>query len=140
MGRIGLTAGTYPLNSLEETLNFGKQVARALPENTILALTGELGSGKTSFVQGLALGLGIDEPIQSPTFVLLNVYVGLVHFDLYRIEGAKEFIDLGFMEHFHNNAICAIEWSERIETLLPKDTVYIHFSYESHGRTAEVKL
>ncbi len=138
MGRIGLTTGKYPLSSAEETLAFGKLAASVLPKNTVLALSGNLGAGKTTFVQGLAAGLGISEPIQSPTFVLLNVYDGLTHFDLYRLKTASDFTGLGFEEYFASGSICAIEWPDRIETLLPPGTIRIEFIYEKEGRIAVV--
>ncbi len=117
---------------------FGQKMGASLPKNAILALTGDLGAGKTTFVQGLALGLGIAEPIQSPTFVLLNVYEQLFHFDLYRLKGEKDFMNLGFDEYFYKDGICAIEWPDRIASLLPKETIRISFSYEGDGRVAEV--
>lgn len=138
MGRIGLTPGHYPLKSSEETLAFGSFVASVLPQNAILALSGNLGAGKTTFVQGLALGLGISEPIQSPTFILLNVYEGLAHFDLYRLKHASDFMSLGFDEYFGTKTICAIEWPDRIQEILPSQTIFIHFDYEKEGRIAIV--
>lgn len=139
MGRIGLTPRIYPLLSAEETFAFGKMAADLLPKNTVLALSGPLGAGKTIFVQGLAAGLGIMEPIQSPTFVLLNVYEGLAHFDLYRLKTASDFTSLGFDEYFESGGICAIEWPDRIGALLPRHTIYIDFVYEKEGRIAVVK-
>jgi tRNA threonylcarbamoyladenosine biosynthesis protein TsaE len=138
MGRIGLNLGKYPLLSAEDTLSFGKMAAAVLPKNTVLALSGELGAGKTTFVQGLALGLGISESIQSPTFVLMNHYEGLTHFDLYRLKSASDFTGLGFEEYFEGEGICAIEWPERIESILPLETVRIEFIYEKEGRIAVV--
>lgn len=136
MGRIGLR---YPLTSSEETISFGRKMATLLPPNTILALSGDLGAGKTTFVQGLALGLGIEEVVQSPTFVLLNNYQErLFHFDLYRLKQPTDFTSLGFEEYFQRGGICAIEWPDRIAELLPPDAVFIHFSYDGAGRFAEV--
>lgn len=134
MGRIGLE-----LLSSEETIAFGIRIAKTIEPGTILALFGELGAGKTTFVQGLAQGLGIMEPIQSPTFVTLNQYVGLIplyHFDLYRLKTASDFLALGFEEYFHKNGICAIEWPERIASLLPEKTLSISFTYTERGRLA----
>lgn len=139
MGRIGLI-GKYPLSSAEETVAFGRKMASLLPSRTILALSGDLGAGKTTFVQGLALGLGIQEPIQSPTFVILNAYQNLLyHFDLYRLKHSSDFTNLGFEEYFHLNGICAIEWPDRIGGLLPESTYHIEFSYEPKGRIAWVR-
>jgi tRNA threonylcarbamoyladenosine biosynthesis protein TsaE len=139
MGRIGLKPGNYPLANLEETLAFGKLVSSLLPPYSVLALTGELGAGKTSFVQGLAQGLGISEPVQSPTFVLLNVYDKLAHFDLYRLKSDADFQGLGFDEYLGKIHLCAIEWPEKVQKLLPPDTVCIDFIYEKEGRIAKLR-
>ncbi len=138
MGRIGLE-GPFFLASLEETLAFGQEMASRLPSSTVIALSGDLGAGKTTFVQGLALGLGILEPIQSPTFILLNAYNKLFHFDLYRMKNSADFLQLGFDEYFEADGICAIEWAERIHDILPPKTIFIHFRYEGNGRMAEVR-
>lgn len=136
MGRIGLI---YSLASHEETLAFGQKMATLIPAHAILALSGDLGAGKTTFVQGLALGLGILERIQSPTFVLLNNYQDrLYHFDLYRLNKPSDFTSLGFEECF-TQGICAIEWPDRIADLLPPGTIHIHFAHKDSGRTAEVR-
>src|SRR5579872_5336440 len=120
--------GRIRLNSAEDTLSFGVDMAHRLPPDAILALTGDLGAGKTTFVQGLARGLGITEPIQSPTFVLLNIYNDrLFHFDLYRLKPG-DFTHLGFDEYFHKG-ICAIEWPDRLGEW-PPNTIHIHFKYE----------
>lgn len=129
--------GRIRLKSAEETLSFGKKMASLLPPNATLALYGDLGAGKTTFVQGLALGLGIKESIQSPTFVLLNTYRDLHHFDLYRLKNSTDFKALGFDELLQKG-ICVIEWPERILDILPPDTVSIHFSYENEERVAWV--
>lgn len=144
MGRIGLrqllTPGRYPLSSAEETLAFGKLAASLLPPKVVLALSGNLGAGKTTFVQGLAEGLGIQESIQSPTFVLLNIYGKLAHFDLYRLKKSSDFLGLGFDEYFAMDGICAIEWPDRIAEILPPGTIHIEFIYEKEGRVAVVKI
>lgn len=137
MGRIGLR---YSFASHDETIAFGKEMATFLSSNAILALSGDLGAGKTTFVQGLALGLGIEEPVTSPTFVLLNNYQDrLFHFDLYRLKNPSDFTSLGFEEYFQKGGICAIEWPDRISSLLPPETIYIDFSYIGKERIAEVR-
>lgn len=137
MGRIGLTSQFLP--SKEATIEWGKSIASLLPKQSILALSGDLGSGKTTFVQGLALGLGILEPVQSPTFTLLHLYEGLLaHFDLYRLKGSADFTALGFEEHWDAGYLCAIEWSERIRDILPPHAIRIHFTYDGEGRLARI--
>ena len=126
------------LRSPEETLEWGRTLAVSLPPNSILALSGELGAGKTHLVKGLALGLGLPaaEAVQSPTFVLLSIYdtsPPLFHFDLYRLRGPEEFQALGFEEFFHKGGICAIEWPERISSLLPVNIFRISLSHTEGG-------
>ena len=130
-----------PLASLEETLRFGCALGKTIKPDTILALSGDLGAGKTSLVQGLAHGLSISDPIQSPTFVYLNIYEGslpLYHFDLYRLSKSSDFVGLGFDEYLEAGGICAIEWPERIETLLPPTTIWIYLSHIEGGRNLEI--
>lgn len=127
--------GRLRIKTAEETLLFGEKLARLLVPNTIIALSGDLGAGKTTFVQGLAKGLHIEDPIVSPTFVYLNIYEGtlpLFHFDLYRLKSASDFEELGFSEYFHQEGVCAIEWPERIE--IPPSALHLHFTYDGEGR------
>lgn len=133
------------LGSSEATVALGKMAAPLFLPNAILALSGDLGAGKTTFVQGLASGLGIDAPVQSPTFVLLNEYpneysgsLDLFHFDLYRLKSGADFLGLGFDEYFDKGGICAIEWPERIESLLPERTLFLSFSHQSQGRVVSI--
>lgn len=130
MGRFGVTQ----VRSAEELVALGKRFATELPPNTILALSGELGAGKTTFVQGLAEGLGVEGPVVSPTFVLLNIYERLYHFDLYRLKEPADFLALGFDEYFSKGGICVIEWPERIQELLPPQTKWLRFAYSAEGR------
>lgn len=129
----------HSLTSLEETLSFGKDFAAKLSPGAVLALSGPLGAGKTSFVQGLALGLKINEPILSPTFVLLNLYQNLAHFDLYRLKTSSEFLSLGFDEYLSSPYISVIEWPDRISSLLPRSTIYIEFTHTPEGRSATIR-
>ena len=129
------------LKSKEETVLFGKEFAKTLLPGTVLAIQGDLGAGKTTFVQGLALGLGIEDPIQSPTFVYCNEYEGkmtLSHFDLYRLSGSEDFINLGFEEHLEPGGVVAIEWPERIASILPPNVVRLSFKYTKKGREVEI--
>lgn len=106
-----------------------------------LALHGELGSGKTCFVQGLAQGLDVNRPVTSPTFTLVNEYPGtipLYHMDLYRIAHPGELFALSLEEYFESRSIVAIEWAERAANLLPKDC--IHVKFETTAIASERKI
>ncbi|MDE3045099.1 MAG: tRNA (adenosine(37)-N6)-threonylcarbamoyltransferase complex ATPase subunit type 1 TsaE [Verrucomicrobiota bacterium] len=121
------------LVSHEETLIFGAEIASRLKPNSILALHGDLGAGKTTFVQGLLRGLHIDDIAQSPTFTYLQMYPGVYHFDLYRLKEERDFVALGFEEFFEAGGIAAIEWPERIPSILPHHTYHIYFSHTPEG-------
>lgn len=130
------------LSSLEETIAIGKELATSLQPGDVLALSGDLGAGKTTFVKGLALGLDIEEPIQSPTYVYLNEYQGripLFHFDLYRLKGVEDFINLGFDEFMSRGGVCAIEWPERIPGSFLENAWRLDFSYQGKGRVLEIQ-
>ena len=120
--------------SAEETKNFGKEVASNLEGGEVFALSGELGSGKTTFVQGFAEGLGIKGRIISPTFILMRKYGAgdkdFYHIDLYRLEGnvENEVINLGLSDIWAKSEnIVAIEWAEKIEKIIPKSAKWIKF-------------
>jgi tRNA threonylcarbamoyladenosine biosynthesis protein TsaE len=134
---MGGRSRVIDLHSLEKTHLFGQKMASRLLPGAVLALFGPLGAGKTSFVQGLALGLELEAPIQSPTFTYLNIYEGrknLYHFDLYRMKGPSDFFSMGFDEYFSSGGITAIEWPERLGALLPPQTISLSFSYLNVGR------
>jgi len=120
--------------SAEETKNFGKEVASNLEGGEVFALSGELGSGKTTFVQGFAEGLGIKGRIISPTFILMRKYGAgdkdFYHIDLYRLEGnvENEVINLGLSDIWAKSEnIVVIEWAEKIEKIIPKSAKWIKF-------------
>ena len=117
---------------MDETQKLGEIIGAAVTGGTVLALTGDLGSGKTAFVQGLARGLEVpnDYYITSPSYTLINEYPGrfpLVHVDLYRISDPMDMEDIGLYEILHNNGVVAIEWADRIEQKLLPDPITIHF-------------
>lgn len=130
------------LSSPEKTDLFGRHAARVLPDQVVLALHGPLGSGKTSFIQGLAAGLGIPVPIQSPTFTYLNLYEEngrcLYHFDLYRMKHPSDFFAMGFEEYLDRSGITAIEWPERLGAAFPSQAISIQFSYSGSGRNVHL--
>ena len=116
----------YITHSEEETKAQGKALVTRLRKGAVLALSGDLGAGKTVFVKGMAEGLGITEPILSPTFTLLRQYKGLNHFDVYRIDDPEELDEIGFDEFLGGEDITVIEWAELITELLPEDRVSVH--------------
>ena len=117
---------------MDETQKLGEIIGAAVTGGTVLALTGDLGSGKTAFVQGLARGLEVpnDYYITSPSYTLINEYPGrfpLFHVDLYRISDPMDMEDIGLYEILHNSGVVAIEWADRIEQKLLPDPITIHF-------------
>ena len=117
-------------NSLSDTKNLAFKFEKTLKGGEVVTLSGDLGAGKTTFTQSLAKAMGIDEPITSPTFTLMNQYQGkklkLYHFDMYRIEDIDEILETGLTEYFGNkDAVCVIEWAENIKPLLPKNKIEI---------------
>ena len=116
-------------HSVAETESFAEQLATTFVGGEVLLLKGDLGAGKTHFVKGLAMGLGIDDVVTSPTFALHNSYSGrltLNHFDFYRIEDSEEVAILGLDEFFYDKtAVAAIEWSENVANLLPKRCITV---------------
>lgn len=113
----------YETNAPEETFNLAKQLGEAAEPGMVFTLTGDLGVGKTVFAQGLAEGLGITEPINSPTFTIVQVYdegrLPFYHFDVYRIGDVEEMDEIGYEDYFYGDGVCLIEWAELIEEILP---------------------
>ena len=99
----------------------------------VWTLSGELGAGKTVFTQGFAKGLGLTEPVSSPTFTILQIYeegrLPMYHFDLYRIGDPEELFEIGCEEYFYGQGVCLIEWADLIEEILPEDTKFIYIQY-----------
>lgn len=121
---------TYKINSVEETWAAAAEVAELLQPGTVMALHGDLGAGKTTFMQGVAMALGVDLPVTSPTFTLSNEYetpdFKLIHMDLYRLICADDLQDIGFLENLENGAVVALEWPERAEELIPSDAFHVY--------------
>ncbi|MFH0924355.1 MAG: tRNA (adenosine(37)-N6)-threonylcarbamoyltransferase complex ATPase subunit type 1 TsaE [bacterium] len=123
---------TYTSNNPKKTKKIASLLASLLPKGSVLALIGELGSGKTTFIKGLAEGLKVKGAryVTSPTFILVNEYKGeipLYHFDVYRLESQDEFFALGFEEYVYGNGVTAIEWADKVEDSLPNDYLEIKF-------------
>lgn len=113
----------------EETFELGVKLGKEAVAGEIYCLNGELGVGKTVFTQGFARGLGIDEPINSPTFTIVQEYhegkIPFYHFDVYRISDVSEMDELGYEEYFFGEGVCLIEWATLIEDILPEGVKYI---------------
>ena len=114
--------------SPEETRAVGERLARHLEPGAVVACIGELGAGKTCFLQGLARGLGVSTPVTSPTFVLVNEYRGrlpVYHLDAYRTGSLSELIDLGVEEMLHGDGVTLVEWADKLPELLPARTTTV---------------
>ena len=122
-------------NSSLETKKLAQDFAKRLKGGEILALSGDLGSGKPTFVQGLAKGLGVKERITSPTFVILNLHQAskgrtLAHFDLYRLNNEADLEGIGATDYLgKENIISVVEWAEKGKKILPKNTIWIKFKH-----------
>lgn len=104
-------------HSEQETEQLGEQLAKKLKPGTVIAYEGDLGAGKTAFTRGLARGLGITERVTSPTYTIVNEYLGkipLFHFDMYRLSSSEELFDIGWEDYLERGGILAVEWSERV--------------------------
>lgn len=115
--------------SPEETFLLGERMGREAEKGAVYCLKGDLGVGKTVFTQGFAKGLGIDEPINSPTFTIVQEYdegsIPFYHFDVYRIGDISEMDEIGYEDYFYGAGVCFVEWAELIMELIPKDAIWI---------------
>ena len=109
-------------NSPTETEAIGERLGKILPGGTVIAYEGDLGAGKTAFTRGLARGLGYCDPVTSPTYTIVNEYLGgrlpLFHFDMYRLHSSDDLWDIGWEDYLDRNGICAVEWSENVADAL----------------------
>jgi tRNA threonylcarbamoyladenosine biosynthesis protein TsaE len=124
----------FQTKSASETIRIGKNIGSLLLPGDIVALVGELGAGKTQFIKGLAAGVRVGKStyISSPSFTLINEYVGKVpfyHIDLFRLKSEKEAEELGLEEYFQGGGITAIEWADKIPSLLPEEILWINICY-----------
>lgn len=115
--------------SARETFQLGKYIGEKAQAGQIYTLNGDLGVGKTVFTQGVALGLGIQEPVNSPTFTIIQEYdsgrLPFYHFDVYRIGDIEEMEEIGYDDYFFGEGICLIEWAELIEEILPEKMISV---------------
>ena len=124
----------FQTKSSAETIRIGKSIGSRLLPGDVVALVGELGTGKTQFTKGMATGIGVGKPtyISSPSFTLINEYPGRIpfyHIDLFRLEWEKEAEELGLEDYFQGKGITAIEWADKIPSFLPKEMLSIHIAY-----------
>ena len=128
-------------NSATDTLKIGRFLSNLLTKGDIIVLTGELGSGKTKFVEGFLENYGLENEISSPTFNIVNEYLSsedkIYHFDVYRLEDSDEFYAIGGEEYFEKG-ICLIEWGELISDVLPKDYIHITIHKDSINENSRV--
>jgi tRNA threonylcarbamoyladenosine biosynthesis protein TsaE len=131
---------TFISNSPEETESFGRQFAGNVKPGDVLALTGDLGSGKTQFVKGLTTGLGATTTATSPTFTLIHEYSGgrlpIYHFDFFRVEDGKSADRLGLDDYFFGDGLSVVEWADRFLDLIPENARWISFETKSETQRA----
>lgn len=123
----------YYTHSACETEKLGIQVGKRLSPGAVLAYYGELGAGKTAFTRGVAQGLGISDPVTSPTYTIVNEYEGripLFHFDMYRLDSSEDLFDIGWEDYLYRGGVIAVEWSERVADVLT-DAIEIRFTKDS---------
>jgi tRNA threonylcarbamoyladenosine biosynthesis protein TsaE len=140
---------TSTTSSEAETILLGREFARRLILGDVVALNGELGSGKTQFIKGVCLGLGVSEIVASPSFVIMNEYkavrngagtFSVYHFDFYRVKSLNEIYDLGIEEYLYGRGICVIEWAKAAEPLLPKDRYEVSLCILGEENIREIRI
>jgi tRNA threonylcarbamoyladenosine biosynthesis protein TsaE len=129
---------TFISHSPEDTRRLGEMTGRKIAHGKVIGLTGDLGAGKTQFVKGLAVGLGIPERVLSPTFALLHIYTGgrlaLYHIDFYRLENDRQIIEAGLADYLQPDGVAVIEWWERWQQQAPPDFCRFHFEAISENQ------
>ena len=119
---------TYISHSEQDTEDLGARLAARLRGGSVVAMYGDLGAGKTAFVRGMARGLGLSCRVSSPTFTIVNEYLGereLIHFDMYRLSGADELFEIGWEDYLSRGAVCAVEWSENVQDAFFGDEIKV---------------
>ena len=126
----------FIINNEKETRDYGHKLAEELKPGQVVALIGELGTGKTTLTKAIAEGLNISEPISSPTFSIIKEYktgrLPLYHFDVYRLNSIEEMYNLGYEEYFYGDGVTVVEWADKIEDILPEDTIRIEINYNGN--------
>lgn len=135
---------TYYTNSAQETKELAAKIAEGLSGGEVIAMKGDLGAGKTCFVSGLAAALGFLGEVTSPTFAIINEYLGgrlnVYHFDMYRVTSWEDLYSTGYFEYLEAGGVVAVEWSENIEAALPEELITVEILKDSDGgRTIKVE-
>lgn len=138
--------GVSDVNSVEETWDVARRLAATLKPGDVVCLKGDLGSGKTTFVQGLAAALGVSGRVTSPTFCIVQEHksadgaVLFVHMDLYRLESEADVVAIGWEDYMDRGAILAVEWPERAESLIPPGAVHVSFSRMEGDESRRIEI
>lgn len=132
------------INNESETKSFGHMFAKQLKAGDVVALIGDLGTGKTTLSKAIAEGLGVSELVTSPTFTIVQEYesgrLPLYHFDVYRINSEEEMFDIGYEEYFFGQGVCIVEWADQIMSIIPKDSVIINIEYGKELNNPEKRI
>ncbi|MBF8982944.1 tRNA (adenosine(37)-N6)-threonylcarbamoyltransferase complex ATPase subunit type 1 TsaE [Lutibacter sp. B2] len=130
-------------NNEQKTYDLGYKLGTLLKKGDIICLTGDLGAGKTAMSKAIAKGLEVDEHVTSPTFSIIQEYMGrlpLYHFDVYRIGSVEEMEDLGYEEYFYGDGVCIIEWASIIEEIIPKEHLWIDIKRDDHENIRKIEM
>lgn len=123
----------------QETITAGANFGKMLRKGDVVAFTGDLGAGKTAFIRGMAKGMTLEARVSSPTFTIVNEYLGdvpLFHFDMYRLSDPEELFEIGWEDYLERGGVCAVEWSENVIGAFNEDTIYV--SIEKTGENSRV--
>lgn len=133
----------YTTHSADETIALGEKIGKKLSKGDVIAFKGDLGAGKTTITRGISIGLGLGDNVTSPTFALVNEYRGkeksLIHFDMYRITNSDDVELTGFWDYIEEGCILAVEWSENISDVIPKNSIIISFK-RIDDNTREIEI
>jgi len=135
----------FIINNIAEYKLVAESLSSLLRKNKVVAFFGEMGVGKTTLIKEICHTLAVEDLVSSPTFSIVNEYLSttgttVFHFDFYRIDDINEVYDLGYEEYFYSDAICLVEWSEKITALLPENIIQIHMTEQKDGsRMVEIK-
>ncbi len=133
----------YTTHSADETIALGEKIGKKLSKGDVIAFKGDLGAGKTTITRGISIGLGLGDNVTSPTFSLVNEYRGkeksLIHFDMYRITNSDDVELTGFWDYIEEGCILAVEWSENISDVIPKNSIIISFK-RIDDNTREIEI